>query len=138
MLTKSSEALVQPIHLMPASARATLSPLAMRLRQELRGDVLFDRAARGRYATDASIYQIMPLGAVVPKDQADLLLALEIARDAHVPVLARGAGTSQCGQTIGEALVIDTSKWLNNIVHFDAEARTVTVEPGVVLDHLNA
>src|SRR5471032_2386127 len=138
MLTKSSEALVQPIHLMPASARATLSPLAMRLRQELRGDVLFDRAARGRYATDASIYQIMPLGAVVPKDQADLLLALEIARDAHVPVLARGAGTSQCGQTIGEALVIDTSKWLNNIVHFDGDARTVTVEPGVVLDHLNA
>src|SRR5471030_595453 len=59
MLTKSSEALVQPIHLMPASARATLSPLAMRLRQELKGDVLFDRAARGRYATDASIYQIM-------------------------------------------------------------------------------
>jgi FAD/FMN-containing dehydrogenase/Fe-S oxidoreductase len=138
MLTKSSEALVQPIHLMPASASATLSPLAMRLRQELKGDVLFDRAARGRYATDASIYQIMPLGAVVPKDQADLLLALEIARDARVPVLARGAGTSQCGQTIGEALVIDTSKWLNNIVHFDREARTVTVEPGVVLDHLNA
>ncbi|MGX6999125.1 FAD-binding and (Fe-S)-binding domain-containing protein [Caballeronia sp. KNU42] len=138
MLTKSSEALVQPIHLMPASARATLSPLAMRLRKELKGDVLFDRAARGRYATDASIYQIMPLGVVVPNDQADLLLALEIARDAHVPVLARGAGTSQCGQTIGEALVIDTSKWLNNIVHFDREARTVTVEPGVVLDHLNA
>ncbi|WP_031362108.1 FAD-binding and (Fe-S)-binding domain-containing protein [Caballeronia sordidicola] len=138
MLTKSSEALVQPIHLMPASARATLSPLAMRLRQELKGDVLFDRAARGRYATDASIYQIMPLGVVVPNDQADLLLALEIARDAHAPVLARGAGTSQCGQTIGEALVIDTSKWLNNIVHFDREARTVTVEPGVVLDHLNA
>jgi FAD/FMN-containing dehydrogenase/Fe-S oxidoreductase len=138
MLTKSSEALVQPIHLMPASARAALSPLAMRLRQELRGDVLFDRAARGRYATDASIYQITPLGAVVPKDQADLLLALEIARDTHVPVLARGAGTSQCGQTIGEALVIDTSKWLNKIVHFDEQARTVTVEPGVVLDHLNA
>jgi FAD/FMN-containing dehydrogenase/Fe-S oxidoreductase len=138
MLTKSSEALVQPIHLMPASARATLSPLATRLRRELKGDVLFDRAARGRYATDASIYQIMPLGAVVPRDQADLLLALEIARDASVPVLARGAGTSQCGQTIGEALVIDTSKWLNNIVHFDREARTVTVEPGVVLDHLNA
>ena len=138
MLTKSSEALVQPIHLMPASVRAALSQLAMRLRQELRGDVLFDRAARGRYATDASIYQIMPLGAVVPKDQGDLLLALEIARDAHIPVLARGAGTSQCGQTIGEALVIDTSKWLNNIVHFDREARTVKVEPGVVLDHLNA
>jgi FAD/FMN-containing dehydrogenase/Fe-S oxidoreductase len=84
------------------------------------------------------IYRIMPLGVVVPKDQDDLLLALEIARDSKAPVLARGAGTSQCGQTIGEALVIDTSKWLNNIVHFDPEARTVTVQPGVVLDHLNA
>ncbi len=138
MLTKTSGALVQPIHLMPASARAALSPLAARLRQELKGDVLFERAARGRYATDASIYQIMPLGAVVPKDQDDLLIALEIARDSKVPVLARGAGTSQCGQTVGEALVIDTSKWLNDIVHFDREARTVTVQPGVVLDHLNA
>ncbi len=138
MLTTSPNALVKPIHLMPASARAALTPLAARLRSELKGDVLFERAARGRYATDASIYQIMPLGVVVPKDQADLLLALEIARDSKVPVLGRGAGTSQCGQTVGEALVIDTSKWLNNIVHFDAEARTVTVEPGVVLDHLNA
>ncbi len=85
MLTKTSDALVQPIHLMPASARATMSPLAMRLRRELKGDVLFDRAARGRYATDASIYQIMPLGVVVPRDQADLLLALDIARDEKMP-----------------------------------------------------
>src|SRR5471032_2424194 len=134
MLTKTSDALVQPIHLMPASARATMSPLAMRLRRELKGDVLFDRAARGRYATDASIYQIMPLGAVVPKDQADLLLALEIARDAHVPVLARGAGTRQGRQTIWQALGNDTSKGVNNNVQFDGDARTVTVEPGVVLD----
>ncbi len=138
MLNSRPEALVKPIHLMPASARARLTPLAARLSSELRGDVMFDRAARGRYATDASIYQIMPLGVAVPKDQADLLLALEIARDSKAPVLARGAGTSQCGQTVGEALVIDTSKWLNNIVHFDPDARTVTVEPGVVLDHLNA
>ena len=100
--------------------------------------MLFDRAARGRYATDASIYQIMPLGVVVPKDAADLRLALDIARDSRTAVLARGAGTSQCGQTVGEALVIDTSKWLNQIVHFDPAARTVTVEPGLVLDHLNA
>jgi FAD/FMN-containing dehydrogenase/Fe-S oxidoreductase len=138
MLNSRPEALVKPIHLMPASAHAKLTPLAARLAAELKGDVLFDRAARGRYATDASIYQIMPLGVVVPKDQADLQLALDIARDSKAPILARGAGTSQCGQTIGEALVIDTSKWLNNIVHFDQDARTVTVEPGVVLDHLNA
>jgi FAD/FMN-containing dehydrogenase/Fe-S oxidoreductase len=128
---------LQPVHLMP-SRRAGLSPLFARLRQELRGDVLADRASRGRYATDASIYQMMPLGAVVPSDQADLLRALDIAREHGVPVLARGAGTSQCGQTVGEALVIDSSKHLNRIVEFDADARTVTVEPGIVLDHLNA
>ena len=80
----------------------------------------------------------MPIGVVVPRDQDDLRAALEIARSEKAAVLARGAGTSQCGQTVGEALVIDTTKWLNNIVAFDAGARTVTVEPGVVLDHLNA
>ncbi|SAL42547.1 D-lactate dehydrogenase (cytochrome) [Caballeronia peredens] len=142
MLNSPTDRLVKPIHLMPASARARLTsaptPLQARLQRELKGDVLFDRASRGRYATDASIYQIMPLGVVVPKDQADVRLALQIAADQHASVLARGAGTSQCGQTVGEALVIDTTKWLNNIVHFDKEARTVTVEPGVVLDHLNA
>jgi FAD/FMN-containing dehydrogenase/Fe-S oxidoreductase len=114
------------------------TPLAALLRRELRGDVMFDRASRGRYANDASIYQIMPLGVVVPRDQADLLRALDIARDQKVAVLARGAGTSQCGQTVGDALVIDSSKWLSNLVAFDAAARTVTVEPGIVLDTLNA
>src|SRR6185437_8007175 len=100
-------------------------PLATLLRRELRGEVLFDTASRGRYATDASIYQIMPVGVVVPRDQDDLRIALEIARSEKVALLARGAGTSQCGQTVGEALVIDTSKWLNNIIAFDAQARTV-------------
>ena len=137
MPNPTSALLVKPIHLVPSAARLT-SPLAQHLRKSLRGDVLFDAASRGRYATDASIYQITPIGVVVPRDQDDLRIALEIARSEKVPLLARGAGTSQCGQTVGEALVIDTSKWLNNIVAFDAEARTVTVEPGVVLDHLNA
>ena len=115
MLNDPSRMLVKPIHLVPPGVRAAHSPLALRLRAELRGDVLFDNASRGRYATDASIYQIMPIGIVVPRDQADLLLALDIARDAGAPLLARGAGSSQCGQTVAEALVIDTSKWLNNI-----------------------
>ena len=114
------------------------TPLVALLRRELRGDVLFDRASRGRYASDASIYQIAPIGVVVPRDQKDLLRVLDIARDQQVPVLARGAGTSQCGQTVGEALVIDSSKWLTGIVAFDAAARTIVVEPGVVLDDLNA
>ncbi|MGF6964172.1 FAD/FMN-containing dehydrogenase/Fe-S oxidoreductase [Paraburkholderia sp. WC7.3g] len=137
MTNPTAGLLIKPIHLVPSAARA-ISPLARHLRKSLRGDVLFDLASRGRYATDASIYQITPIGVVVPRDQDDLRIALEIARSEKVPLLARGAGTSQCGQTIGEALVVDTSKWLNNIVAFDAGARTVTVEPGVVLDHLNA
>src|SRR5690606_7231294 len=71
--------------------------LHRRLRDNLRGDVLFDAASRGRYATDASIYQIVPTGVVVPRDQEDVLTALDIARDLGAPVLPRGAGTSQCG-----------------------------------------
>ncbi|MBP5978739.1 MAG: FAD-binding protein [Halomonas sp.] len=112
--------------------------LAARLSREMAGEVLFDQATRGRYATDASIYQVTPVGVVIPRHQEDLKVALDIARDARVPVLARGAGTSQCGQTVGEALVIDTTRWLNQIIEFDAEAQTVVVEPGMVLDHLNA
>lgn len=137
MTSAVSPSLVRPVHLVPSQG-AALSPLFERLRREMRGDVYADRASRGRYATDASIYQIMPLGVVVPRDQDDLRIALDIARDRKIPVLARGAGTSQCGQTVGEALVVDNSKWLNRIVAFDAQARTVTVEPGIVLDHLNA
>ncbi|MDR9438947.1 MAG: FAD-linked oxidase C-terminal domain-containing protein [Halomonas sp.] len=112
--------------------------LAARLSRELEGEVLFDDASRGRYSTDASIYQVTPVGVAIPRHQQDLALALDIARDAGVPVLARGAGTSQCGQTVGEALVIDSTRWLDEIVEFDPEARTVVVEPGIVLDHLNA
>ncbi|MCE8025430.1 FAD-binding and (Fe-S)-binding domain-containing protein [Billgrantia aerodenitrificans] len=115
-----------------------VTELAARLSREMEGEVLFDHAARGRYSTDASIYQVMPLGVVIPRHQRDLTTVLEAARDARVPILARGAGTSQCGQTVGEALVIDTTRWLREIVEFDREARTVVVEPGIVLDHLNA
>lgn len=128
---------LKPVHFTPQHSAAQ-SPLAQILKKELRGDVLFDAASRGRYSTDASIYQITPTGVVVPRDQADVLRALEIARDQKVPVLSRGAGTSQCGQTVGQALIIDNSKWLCNVIEFDPVARTVTVEPGIVLDHLNA
>lgn len=113
------------------------SALAARLQREIAGDVLFDKASRGRYATDASIYQITPIGVVIPRHQHDLQVVLDIARDAKVPLLARGGGTSQCGQTVGDALVVDTSRWLNQIVEFDADNLTVVVEPGVVLDELN-
>ncbi|MCE9663114.1 FAD-binding protein [Halomonas sp. M5N1S17] len=125
--TPSPDARIKPV-----------TELAARLSREMEGEVLFDHASRGRYSTDASIYQVMPLGVVIPRHQEDLALALAIARDAGAPVLPRGAGTSQCGQTVGEALVIDTTRWLDQVVEFDAEARTVVVEPGIVLDHLNA
>ncbi|MCC6471235.1 MAG: FAD-binding protein [Alphaproteobacteria bacterium] len=114
------------------------SALAQRLRRELRGEVLFDAFSRGRYSTDASIYQIEPVGVVVPRDEQDIAVAMQVAREAGCPVLPRGAGTSQCGQTVGRALVVDVSKHLNKVVELDAAARRVTVEPGVVLDHLNA
>ena len=118
-----------------ASAR---SALASRLVREVQGEVRFDTASRGRYATDASIYQVMPIGVVVPKTDVDACIALDIARDLKVPVLPRGAGTSQCGQTVGEALVIDNSKYLNRLLALDLDAMTATVQPGMVLDHLNA
>ncbi len=112
--------------------------LARRLRRELEGEVLFDAFSRGRYSTDASIYQIEPVGVVVPKTEEDVVRAIQIAADAGVPVLPRGGGTSQCGQTVGAALVIDVSKHLNELVELDVEGRTAWVQPGMVLDRLNA
>jgi len=114
------------------------SPLATRLKKELQGEVLFDAASRGRYATDASIYQIEPIGVVVPVTEDDAKIAMQIALDAGVALLPRGGGTSQCGQTVGEALVIDVSKYLRHVLEFNVEARTCVVQPGVVLDQLNA
>jgi FAD/FMN-containing dehydrogenase/Fe-S oxidoreductase len=119
-------------------ATGRLGRLAARLRREVRGDLLFDAAARGRYATDASIYQIDPLGVVVPRTKEDALACLAIAEEESIPVLPRGAGTSQCGQTVGAALVIDASRHLRRIVSVDAERAEAVVEPGVVLDRLNA
>jgi FAD/FMN-containing dehydrogenase/Fe-S oxidoreductase len=114
------------------------SRLANRLRSEIRGAVLFDRADRGRYATDASIYQIQPIGVIVPEEIGDVAATLSIAREEGIPVLPRGGGTSQCGQTVNHALVIDCSKHLRRILHIDPDARTVLVEPGLVLGQLNA
>ena len=125
--------------LLPAAPSNDVSDrLAHRLRTETEGEVLFDAPSRGRYATDASIYQVMPVGVLVPKSGRDIATALDIARDLKVPVLARGGGTSQCGQTTGAALVIDNSKHFRRVLDLDLEHRTVTVEPGIVLDHLNA
>ena len=112
--------------------------LAARLTSDTQGEVLFSAADRGRYATDASIYQSMPTGVFVPRSSADVGLALEICRDLGVPIVARGGGTSQCGQTVGAGLIIDHSKYVRNILAVDPAERIAVVEPGLVLDHLNA
>lgn len=113
------------------------SRLAERLRRNIRGAVLFDPADRGRFGTDASIYQVEPLGVVVPETTEDVAAALAIAREEGIPVLPRGGGTSQCGQTVNRALVLDCSKHLRRILHIDPQAKTALVEPGVVLGQLN-
>jgi FAD/FMN-containing dehydrogenase/Fe-S oxidoreductase len=116
----------------------TLAPgLERRLKAELTGDVRFDRFTRGRYATDASHYQMMPLGVVAPRTIAEAERAIAIARAEKVTVLARGGGTSQSGQTVNHSLVIDCSKYLNRILDLDLAGRRCVVEPGIVLDDLN-
>ena len=111
--------------------------LAARLSREITGDVLFDRYSRGRYATDASFYQIMPHGVVVPRSMDEALRALAIVREDGRKVTPRGGGTSQCGQTVNDGIVVDLSKHLNRILSLDVEGRTCVVEPGIVLDDLN-
>jgi FAD/FMN-containing dehydrogenase/Fe-S oxidoreductase len=110
--------------------------LAQRLRKELEAEILFDRASRGRYSTDASIYQIEPLGIVVPRTEEAARNAIAIAAEEGVPILPRGAGSSQCGQAVGAALVIDHTKYLNRMLEADGER--AVVQPGLVLDALNA
>ncbi|MEO1469775.1 MAG: FAD-binding oxidoreductase, partial [Pseudomonadota bacterium] len=113
------------------------SRLARRLRGAVEGQVLFDAGSRGRYATDASIYQVVPGGVVVPRTGEDVAATLALAREEGISVTARGGGTSQCGQTVNGGIVIDYSRHLNRILEIDVEGRRAVVEPGVVLDELN-
>jgi FAD/FMN-containing dehydrogenase/Fe-S oxidoreductase len=108
------------------------------LEAALDGEVRFDRVSRALYSTDASVYQIEPRGVVIPRSAEDVVKAIAIAARHHVPVTPRGGGTSQAGQAIGTGLVLDTSKHLNRILAIDPDARTARVQPGVVLDELNA
>jgi FAD/FMN-containing dehydrogenase/Fe-S oxidoreductase len=112
------------------------STLAERLRRELEGEVLFSDADRGRYATDASIYQMQPVGVIVPRSVEDVAAAMAICREEGVAVLPRGGGTSQCGQTVNHALVIDCTKHLRRVLSVDGD--TARVEPGITLGALNA
>ena len=95
-----------PVHATRTKSNPATTSLAAKLRAHVEGEVLFDAFSRGRYATDASIYQLDPVGVVVPKNEDAARTAIQIAAEHGVPILPRGAGTSQCGQTVGVALVM--------------------------------
>lgn len=116
---------------------ADTDKLIRRLCQETSGQVMTDIASRGRYATDASIYQAIPLAVFVPKTAEDIATAISVAAELSVPILARGGGTSQCGQTTGACLVIDNTKYFRNLLDLNLDKGIVEVEPGIVLDQLN-
>ncbi len=111
--------------------------LARHLRKHLAGEVRFDTASRRLYSTDASIYQIEPLGVVLPKSAEDVVAAVQITAEMHVPITPRGGGTSLSGQSIGPGVVLDCSKYLNAVLDIDPVGRTARVQPGVVLDQFN-
>ena len=112
--------------------------LRRELEQQISGEVRFDAVSRALYSTDASVYQIHPLGVVVPKSREDMLRTVNLARAHGVSITARGGGTSQAGQAIGSGLQLDTSKYYNRIVELNVPERWAIVEPGIVLDELNA
>lgn len=111
--------------------------LVRALKDSVRGEVRFDLISRTLYSTDASIYQILPVGVVIPRDAEDIAATLRIAGEQGVPVLPRGGGTSLAGQAVGRAIVIDCSKYMDRILELDADARWARVQPGVVQDELN-
>lgn len=111
--------------------------MARELSARMKGGVAADPHSRGRYATDASIYQIMPSAVAFPKDADDVRAALDTAARHAIPVIARGGGTSQNGQPVGAGLVLDFSRHFNKVLEVDADAMTARVEPGVVLERLN-
>lgn len=111
--------------------------LEEKLHGVFQGEVLSDSFSRGRYSTDASIYQIMPSCVAIPRGKNDILAALSCAKEEGLPVTGRGGGTSQCGQTVNSGLILDNSKYFNGILDIDVENRRAVVEPGVVLDDLN-
>ncbi len=104
------------------------------LREKIRGEVRFDEVARMLYRTDASIYEIEPLGLVVPRGEEDIVELVRVAAEHGVSILPRGGGTSLAGQSVGASIHVDFSKYMNEILEFNVEERWVRVQPGVVLD----
>ena len=104
----------------------------------IKGEVYFDEVTLGLYATDASIYQINPIALVLPRDEQDVCAAVKTAAEYNVSILPRGAGTSLNGQCVGSSMVIDFTKYMDKILELNVEESWVRVQPGVVLDELNA
>src|SRR6266540_4733457 len=107
------------------------------LSKHFSGDIRNDLASRILYSTDASIYEIEPQGVLIPKTQDDLQAAMELAAKYKIPILPRGAGTSLAGQAIGNALILDCSRWLDRILEIDPGNHYAVVQPGVILSNLN-
>jgi len=107
------------------------------LRRVIKGDVRFDTGSRLLYSTDASMYQVEPVGVVIPRDADDVQAALELASGNGVAILSRGGGTSLTGQTVNHALVLDFSRYMNEILEVNREEKWARVQPGVVQDELN-
>src|SRR5439155_19560967 len=122
---------------MTAFVEQKRAALAQHLRGHIRGEIRFDPTSRRLYSTDASIYQIEPVGVVIPRTISDLVTTVQIALEMHIPIIARGGGTSLSGQSIGSGVILDCSKYLNQILDIDPAGCTVRIQPGVVLDQLN-
>ncbi len=116
---------------------ARLGDFAAALRPRIAGDLRVDALSRALYATDASLYREPPQAVLIPRSADDIQAAIEEGARFGVPVVARGSGSSLAGSAVSAGLIVDTTKWMRDIVHLDAEARTATVQPGVVLDDLN-
>ncbi|MBI2359170.1 MAG: FAD-binding protein [Deltaproteobacteria bacterium] len=108
------------------------------LKKRVEGEVRFDRYTRLLYATDASMYEIEPIGVVVPRHKGDVQAAIEVANRFGAPILPRGGGTSLAGQTVGHAIVLDFSKHMNRVLEVNEEELWCRVQPGLVQDELNA
>jgi FAD/FMN-containing dehydrogenase len=117
--------------------RVDVAALQSALTDAVEGEVRFDRLSRALYSTDASVYQIVPLGEILPRTEADIVATVKICSRFGVPLTARGGGTSQAGQAIGPGLVLDCSKYLSAIAEINAAERWVRVQPGCILDDLN-
>ena len=111
--------------------------LAQEIARRVSGEVRFDPFSRVLYSTDASIYQMQPVGVVIPRSVEDVLAVMEVARDNEVPVLPRSGGTSLAGQTVNHAIVMDFSKYMNQVLEVNEEEHWARVQPGIILDQLN-